>query len=1310
MSIRRSLPVSSILMTSLMLLVALLPLASASLPVPHVTTAPTFVGPPTPLEQVLPDGSRAITYTKATNYEQLVNWYTALENQYPNYLKVWKANQDYGYPLIGNRSGGAGYDYWMVRLTNESRAYQKPEVLFIGNPHGDETAGPEGQYWFCSWILRNALTDTYNTTEDDWLNWLLDHREIYLVVSHNPDGFNNQGDWTGRYDFNGHDLNREADWDFRPNSGMYDTGPNPWLETNGKTLYTFIDHHMIRVGADMHGGARMILYPFSSKHDTVQATSQKSSVTYDFAPPDFNYYDISSLRLGKFMGGFDGGFDSSNVGPVPPTVGYQAPGGIVSWAYGADVINHTVEDPYVLDETYGNYNGTGILWVSPELSNVKDISWVDLGGDSAAGYGPDVRRFILHQTDLAQPYIWVPKGSIANNSVVNAGDDMNFFWKVNGCLAVDNTYIQWGKDPNPITNPTNTTKQNDFYKGKYWGGSGWENADSGSHDGFTWSEAIKAPNQTGDYYFVIKAMVDQVFGNTSNSGVYGKTPYLDIVRERTDPSYSQTIQESNGPNTMKGQIWWYSDVIHIKVVKKPLVLSYYPKDKATWVPTDTNISVTFDIPMDHTLTEAAIKLNPATAGKFTWNGSQVIFNPDAPLASETSYAVTVNATAKSLMGTTMVSDVVFGFKTAFSSDIIAPKIVSTIPVNKATNVPVRTKVIVNFSEPMNTTTTQSAFGMVPVTAGTFSWQNNSSSMVFTPAKALDGPIDYVFSIGTGAMDLGKNHLPKLQSFTFKTEVPDRTPPSVLGTYPKDGAIMVPLNANVTINFSEPMLTANTEESFNITPSIQGTFSWNATKAALTFHPATPFPPETNYTVTINRSACDLGLNPLVKAYIFRFRSEDITPPTVAKVFPADKAKDVPVDTKIQIEFSELMDPDTTTGAISFSPKIDGFTQFQGVRFTIDPSTDLAYSTTYNITVSTAATDLDTVHMTATFTSSFTTGRPPDHVAPRVIRTDPMNGATNVSTYGQLTIIFSEAVVLPTTGDTITVSPTPAAKLQYTLDGAVLKVGPEQQGTRWLDENMPYTVLVSGGIADLAANPMGKDYSFAFTTGYATPPDIKKVDPADNATNVPTSASITVEFTRTMDWSSVKGALVISPGTEGTFTQSGNSIVFKPSSPLKDGQIYTVKVTRVAKDDKGNNLAKDYQWTFTTKAKPAKNNGMFGGGFLIPLLLMLIIVIIVIIIVALVLRSRRKRKEQDRMDADRTAAVPPLAPEVTVQQEYPPSPKEPAPEPEAPQAPAPQPEAPQPAPVQTTEIPKQELAPAPKDAGSELDDIINELSK
>ena len=109
-------------------------------------------------------------YNKPSNYGELVSWYQALEDAYPQYIEVFKANEMYG---TGQATGG--YDLYYVRITNESSGFHKPEVLFLGNPHGDETVGTISMYWFLDWFTRKALTDEPCAEfSKEWLQWLVD--------------------------------------------------------------------------------------------------------------------------------------------------------------------------------------------------------------------------------------------------------------------------------------------------------------------------------------------------------------------------------------------------------------------------------------------------------------------------------------------------------------------------------------------------------------------------------------------------------------------------------------------------------------------------------------------------------------------------------------------------------------------------------------------------------------------------------------------------------------------------------------------------------------------------------------------------------------------------------------------------------------------------------------------------------------------------------------------------------------------------------------------------------------------------------
>jgi len=1242
-----------------------------------------------------------LDYIKPNNYEHLVNWFKALEAQYPNYLKVWNGDDDYGHGQILNSSGGPDHDYYFVRLTNESTGFHKPEVFYIGTPHGDETPGPVGQYWFASWILRNALTDDWNTTEDDWLNWILDNREIYFAVCHNPDGFSR----VRRFDGNNYDLNRQGDYDHVPNSGVYNTGPEPFVTPNGKYLVSFIQDHQIRAGADQHSGVRMLLFPWSSSHDTVLATSKKSGEQYDYAPPDFHFYDISSLRLGSFIGSFGGTLDENSIGPVPPTVGYAPPGGIMPWAYGGDVLNNSAEDSHVQDEIYGNYHGAGILWTSPEWSVPKNPDESTFGGDQTPGYAVDVRRFLLHQTDLAQPNIWITENSIENNTVVNVGDDIQFLWKVNGCLVVDDTYIQYGMDEDPVNNFQNTTPHRTMFEGEYWGGTGWENANSGLHTGYVHGQIITAPDELGDYYFVIKAKVDQVYKNVTDPTEYGDDSYLRIVRERTDEDFTETIQGADGAETMSGQLWWYSDVVHIKVVKKPVIINFTPEDGTHWVPTDTNITVDFDLPMDHTATESAISIDPVTAGTFSWDGGNMTFDPDQDLQSETWYTVTINDSARSLLDTFMEEDLSFGFETAFSTDVEPPSILNTSPVHGEKDVPVTTQVRVFFSEDMEPVATAPSFSIVPVTSGEVAWENGTSTLVFTPNKFLKGPTDYVFTISTSAMDLGKNRLPAMRSFNFRTETPDKEAPEIVATTPVHEEVMVPLGTNITINFSEPMFKPYTEPAFSISPDITGNLTWSPNSDAIIFDPDEDLIPESVYTVTMNSTATDLYFNTLGEVHSFTFTTEDITPPFIIDTSPKDRAVDVSVDSDIIINFSEPMMESALLEAVTFEPDKETKLYRERSQAIFEPVGPLEYSTLYNVTVSTLATDMNGLPIAEEHVFSFTTETKPDLLRPYVMDTDPDDKEQNVSVYATITIKFNEPVLEPGTGDLASISPAPRFPYTATIEGDTAKVLTTGSSDPWLADSTTYIVTVNSGVRDMAGNTMSGGHTFSFTTGYKDRPSVTGSEPEDGDTDVLVDTVIRVHFSRTMNWSTVEDAFEITPTVDGSFQHMDNTLTFKPSTELKAGTPYQIKIRGTAQDDKGNLLDQEFTSDFRTKNKVQISGGL-ESDFLLWALLLFILIIVVAVIIGAVAMNRRKKGGGDSQA--QPGPVQERSPEDTVpQQEHapPPEPAPPQPMHEPVQEPAPEPVPEEP----PTTGPVQQVEPAPQEGSTdELDDLIKSL--
>ena len=156
--------------------------------------------------------------TLKTNYESFNTLYTYhtynsllsdmenLELLYPNIFELYTAQDEYSLPDV--TSGSETYKTWIMRITNENTGFNKPEVLFIGGHHGDETVGIEVAYYYAEWLVENYDNDPF-------IKYLVDNREIYIMPVVNPYGWEHNQ----RYDEHGLDMNRDYPYDENSGSG-----------------------------------------------------------------------------------------------------------------------------------------------------------------------------------------------------------------------------------------------------------------------------------------------------------------------------------------------------------------------------------------------------------------------------------------------------------------------------------------------------------------------------------------------------------------------------------------------------------------------------------------------------------------------------------------------------------------------------------------------------------------------------------------------------------------------------------------------------------------------------------------------------------------------------------------------------------------------------------------------------------------------------------------------------------------------------------------------------------------------------------
>ena len=111
------------------------------------------------------------------------------------------------------------------------------------------------------------------------------------------------------------------------------------------------------------------------------------------------------------------------------------------------------------------------------------------------------------------------------------------------------------------------------------------------------------------------------------------------------------------------------------------------------------------------------------------------------------------------------------------------------------------------------------------------------------------------------------------------------------------------------------------------------------------------------------------------------------------------------------------------------------------------------------------------------------------------------------------------------------------------------------------------------------------------TGDRQPPTVLSLSPADGASGVARTTSISATLSEPLDPATVNTAtfLVIPPGgvpIAGTVAVDGNVVTFTPSVPLAHGVSYLAWLTDGVSDLAGNVLRADVSWTFTVEPNAA----------------------------------------------------------------------------------------------------------------------------
>src|SRR5579864_5518137 len=426
----------------------------------------------------------------------------------------------------------------------------------------------------------------------------------------------------------------------------------------------------------------------------------------------------------------------------------------------------------------------------------------------------------------------------------------------------------------------------------------------------------------------------------------------------------------------------------------PTLVSISPPSGSTNVGDNGLVRLVFSKPINPlTINSSTVQLSGGgtvailDSISFSNNNQSVLLTPHAPFPDSTQMTIALNGIAD-VVGNPVAAQTT-QFATGSGPDLVRPLAVNTNPAANAVGVPLNAVFIAQMNEPMDpgavntTNVTLSTSGQnVP---GSVALSADGQTITFLPSAPLAPNTIYSFhflsSIADLAGNLGtQNGTPGDFSVTTGSATSTNAP-QVTGISPANGATAIPTNAQVMINFNEPVDGARLNgvtisAGGSATPVSQVLSNGNQT---LILIPTLPLSPTTAYTVTIS-GVQDLSGNVMASPVTVTFTTSagaNLVAPSVVSATPTGFS--VPINnTVVHVTLAYPINPLTISSAtFQLYPStthipVAGTISISadGVTLTFTPSQTLDPSTTYVINLTGG--DLDPEGRSLSWSAQFTT--------------------------------------------------------------------------------------------------------------------------------------------------------------------------------------------------------------------------------------------------------------------------------------------------------------------------------------------------
>lgn len=588
------------------------------------------------------------------------------------------------------------------------------------------------------------------------------------------------------------------------------------------------------------------------------------------------------------------------------------------------------------------------------------------------------------------------------------------------------------------------------------------------------------------------------------------------------------------------------------------------------------------------------------------SNSEILFNPSGLLEDNSEYNLEISG-IRDAAGNPMAGMVASTFTTGNCVDEERPTVIDSSPVNAGVNIPVNAKITVVLSEPVDPdTVTDETFYVFDSTTnqrigGIIELTDDNAGISFTPnAPLLVGRRHFIYTT-SGVLDLFGNTM-VFSSRYFNTAFDtDGVGPVVASTSIDDGAIGVPLNAKLAVNFDEAIsaLFINQIQIQDVDGvEIPVVRTLSADRRRVQLAPIQPLDEMTSFDLVID-AVQDLSGNLLANRQVIGFETGDESDTVAGSIIrwsiPVNNTQNVPLNPLLQVTFSEPVDPTTINGTTfrlwdnSTNLNVPGTYQLSDDKLTLTflPESDLRENRRYwfYIGYSPYLTDLAGNFIAQNNNRYFTTGFETVESMPIVSQFNMVDDAEGIPINGRIRFTvdspISDACPLADAIELLDGDQNVAVTASLDNTRQIITV----LGVENLDTETTYQLNVSG-LCDYAGNTLVSN-SISFTTSDVatadtTAPTLLEIVPNNGDVTVGVNSTVEMRFSENIDQQAIVPLTGGGITVPGSYSVAGDTLTFTPAIPMLGDTTYTVQINSNIADLAGNtrNLSRR---SFTTES-------------------------------------------------------------------------------------------------------------------------------